>query len=145
MQKTFSGEEFAEVLSSGTLQETVQLVGMAKKSDYDQDAILFAPGVSCLRWIPIPVSMIEQVDWFGKVACGDHMHDKVCMTLKECKGPEAAVLYSDSLPENARSPLKTIKSIGSSFGLIFVRRRKSSRRASRTTCRSKSAPLVPIG
>jgi hypothetical protein len=93
MPQTFTGEEFAQALESSTLQDQVALTGMAKKAD-DPSVILFAPGASCAQWIPIPVTMIEKVDWLGKAHCHDHTHEHVRITLAHNTSPEATVLAS---------------------------------------------------
>jgi hypothetical protein len=90
---TFSGEEFAQALSTDTLREAVVVTGMAKKGD-DSQSILFAPGKECGDWIPIPVKLIDQVDWLGKVSCKDHTHDYVRLRFAKITTPEAKVLES---------------------------------------------------
>jgi hypothetical protein len=88
---SFTGEEFAQALASSTLP--VVLAGMAKKGE-DPHVILFAPGMSCAHWIPVPAKMIEKVDWLGKAPCQEHTHEYVRLTLKESTSPEAIVLAS---------------------------------------------------
>jgi hypothetical protein len=90
MGKTFTGEEFVKVLAEGKQLESFVLNGMVKKSD-DPKTILFAPGHSCSTWVSVPVSMIEKVEWLGKVPCKDHQHDHVRLFMKDPSVAEAAV------------------------------------------------------
>ena len=39
--------------------------------------ISFAPGTACAVWLPIPVGLIEKVDYLGKIDCKDHQHEHV--------------------------------------------------------------------
>jgi hypothetical protein len=94
MKTSFSGEEFAQALASDMLKEPVVLPGMVKKSDDDPHVILFSPGMSCRHWIPIPVKMIDKVDYLGQVLCKDHTHHSVRITLNEPTHQEAKVLAS---------------------------------------------------
>lgn len=94
MGKTFSGAEFVEALASGSLAAPSVLTGMVKPAEDDPKSLLFATGTSCERWVPIPVGMIEQVEWLGTVGCRDHTHDYVRLTLKEATSAEGTVLAS---------------------------------------------------
>jgi hypothetical protein len=65
---------------------------MVKESNEDPTVILFTPGTACQRWAPVPVAMIDNVEWLGKVRCKEHTHHHVRLALKEASGPEAKVL-----------------------------------------------------
>ena len=77
---TFTGKEFAEGLSSPqgiVLPEVpLALIGLVMKSR-TPNAIDFAPGVRCGKWLTIPAALIDRVDHFHKVSCNDHEHDFV--------------------------------------------------------------------
>lgn len=60
MSQNFTGAEFVKALKADTLKERIVREGMAKQNDKDTNSILFAEGIDCTNWIPIPVKMIEK-------------------------------------------------------------------------------------
>ena len=96
MPMTFNGDEFAKVLSEGTLQEPIALDGMVKPVEGDTSAIDFSQGTSCAHWTRIPVAMIESVEVHTTIACRDHSHPFVTLILKtpHAENAEANVLVS---------------------------------------------------
>lgn len=95
MPNEFTGEEFAKALSLGQLKTPIVRIGMVKSGD-SPNAILFAEGRICDEWIRIPVSVIEQVTFLGKVACRDHRHPLVGIQFKEPDAKnEAACVFAE--------------------------------------------------
>jgi hypothetical protein len=58
----------------------------------DANVIEFSPtALLCIRWVKIPLAMIEKVQRLGKKACGDHVHDYAILYFKKPSNEEAAV------------------------------------------------------
>ncbi|WP_424887245.1 hypothetical protein [Streptomyces sp. XH2] len=93
MDRTFTGEEFFQALSTDTVTVPLTLTGMAKTADA-AGAIRFALGTACKDWITIPVPLIDHVEPLQHVPCDDHAHPLVRLTLKDTGTPEFTVLTS---------------------------------------------------
>jgi hypothetical protein len=91
MPDVFTGQEFANSLSTRQLKRSIVKVGMAKKSDDSPDTILFVEGRKCGEWVSIPVSIIEQVTLLGNITCRDHVHPLVEIRFKEPENETARV------------------------------------------------------
>jgi hypothetical protein len=84
---TYHAKEFAEALYSknglpSLPQSPIVLTGLVRPADVGPAAIEFSPETTCLVWITIPMSIIEKVEYLGKVPCRDHQHDHVHLHLK---------------------------------------------------------------
>jgi hypothetical protein len=86
MAISFSGEQFAQDLAEGKLQELITLTGLVEPFE-DSRFLHFSPGKSCLNWVRIPVEIIDKVDWLGKASCLDHTYDYVGLLLKKVDDP----------------------------------------------------------
>ncbi|MEU1818323.1 hypothetical protein ABZ543_24510 [Streptomyces roseifaciens] len=94
MDRSFTGEEFRQALSTDSVTVPLTLTGMAKTADAAEDAIRFALGTACKDWITIPVSLVDRVEPLQHVPCDDHAHPLVRLTLKDTGTPEFTVLAS---------------------------------------------------
>lgn len=105
--KQYTPAEFIEKLKGETDQsKPLVFVGMLKAAEDDQH-LMFANGASCAHWTPVPVERIEGIEWISEVACKDHSHPLVKMTLKPPASEEAmmyASLAQSISPINAASP-----------------------------------------
>lgn len=81
--------DFLDRLRSGKLAPAVEFAGMVKPGDEKTDYIQFSR--ECLTWIPIPISMIEEINLLGVKQCRDHKHEVAQIRFKEPKSEEAAV------------------------------------------------------
>ncbi|MEU8546207.1 hypothetical protein AB0C81_04205 [Streptomyces roseoverticillatus] len=93
MDRTFTGEEFLQALSTDSVTVPLTLTGMAKTADA-AGAIRFALGTACKDWVTIPVSLIDHVEPLQHVPCDDHAHPLVRLVLKDTGTPEFTVLTS---------------------------------------------------
>jgi hypothetical protein len=88
---TYTPQEFGEALAQGHLDESCELLGMAKRSEDDPGAILFTLGVACAGWVKVPFELIGTVEHLGARPCGEHSHPLVRLTLHPPAGPESAL------------------------------------------------------
>jgi hypothetical protein len=84
-----SPREFLDKLRSGTLAEPVEVVGMVREIEGDDESLEFS--VDCARWISIPIEMVESVHSLGVMPCKDHTHHGARVRLKEPQSDEATV------------------------------------------------------
>ncbi|MFO0967853.1 MAG: hypothetical protein U0793_20005 [Gemmataceae bacterium] len=108
MAESFSIQDFIKALNEDRLKETFALEGMVKKAD-DPNTLMFAAGTSCRRWVSIPIDLITNVTWLGKVPCRDHTHDLVRLEMKEPQTAEARMLRD--LLNAVPMPLETARSL----------------------------------
>jgi hypothetical protein len=94
--QTLTASEFFERLQHDAFDAatSVTLFGMAKKSDGDEKAIQFAPGQDCGDWITIPLKAITSVEILRTVACRDHSHPLVKLSMKEPDSPDGRLFSS---------------------------------------------------
>jgi hypothetical protein len=93
MAQEFTGADFAKALAAGTLNDHILCEGMAKTNESDPHSILFTTGLDCGKsWFPIPVKMVEKVEFLRNVSCKDHQHPYVRIHLKSpTDNPDAEV------------------------------------------------------
>jgi len=82
-----SPQEFQKALSQNSLVRPFVLQGLAKESD-DGAALMFSID-GCGTWIPVPLELIEEVDFLNHVPCKDHSHPLVRLVLKRPAGDGA--------------------------------------------------------
>jgi hypothetical protein len=87
---SFSPKEFLAKLAKDDFARPLALTGMVKPDDSTSDGLLFVPGTRCGSWTQIPANMIDTVEVLGSAPCGDHSHQRVTLTFKAPKSPEAA-------------------------------------------------------
>lgn len=90
--RNFTVEEFMERLANDDFGATLPLVltGLVKTAE-DVNHLWFAPGFFCAGWIPLPIEIIENIQWLGYILCNDHKHSLVNITIKEPEAEEAKV------------------------------------------------------
>jgi hypothetical protein len=66
---------------------SLMFAGMIKPAENDDTTILFARANDCTRWVPIPTSQIENIEFVQMMPCRDHQHPFVKLFLKQ---PESA-------------------------------------------------------
>ena len=100
---SFTGEKFFKALTSGSglsLAAKPTVTGMVKQYDERTTAIiplpeppfvLFSPTMSCAVWLPVPISLIDSVDYLGTGKCKDHEHEVVRIHFKIPSEPDAAL------------------------------------------------------
>lgn len=86
----FSAKEFLSRLSKDDFDTPLTLTGMAKSSEGSSSDFLFVIGTRCGDWVSIPIDLVEHVEVLGTVSCEDHLHQRVTLTFKTPKSPDAA-------------------------------------------------------
>ena len=84
-----SGKAILEALRSNAFRKPVVLTGMIKHSENAHDMVSFAFAGRCDSWIAIPVDLILGADIIDDIACGDHRHPTVLLTLAQPEGKDA--------------------------------------------------------
>ncbi|MBP1820956.1 hypothetical protein J3E61_004519 [Mycobacterium sp. OAE908] len=84
-----SPREFLDKLRSGALAAPVEVVGMVREIEGNDDALEFS--VDCGSWISIPLKMIQSIDSLGAAPCKDHTHHSARIRLNESQSDEATV------------------------------------------------------
>lgn len=90
----YTADEFMSRLASGAPADAGPLAihGLAQANEADAATLLFSTGPNCRNWIPIPLSIIESVDHLRDVACADHRHALVKLTLRTPDAADAVAL-----------------------------------------------------
>jgi len=83
MSSTFTGPDFLKALKEGDFKPSLFRIGMVKPCDDDHNAMMFAEGNSCKRWVKVPLDMIASIDHLGESPCLDHQHPRVRLHLKD--------------------------------------------------------------
>jgi len=80
----YTADDFLSRLASGSLADATPLAihGLAQANADDASTLLFSSGPGCRDWIAIPLALIESVDHLRDVACADHRHPLVKLTLR---------------------------------------------------------------
>ena len=101
--RSLSATELFENLQQDKFEQAaaVTLVGMAKKPEGKEKAILFSLGADCSNWVSVPLGLIEDAEVLRLVPCRDHSHPLIRLNLKVPETPEAQ-LFSSLL--NAMQP-----------------------------------------
>jgi hypothetical protein len=86
---SFSAKEFVSKLSKDDFDIPLTLTGMAKSSEGSSSDFLFVIGTRCGDWVSVPIDMVEHVEVLGTVSCDDHLHQRVTLTFKTPKSPDA--------------------------------------------------------
>ena len=63
-------------------ENSFAFTGMIKQADGQDDALMFARAGDCTAWIRLPLELIENIEYAASVACGDHTHPVVRLTMK---------------------------------------------------------------
>jgi hypothetical protein len=90
--RTYAPDEFLSRLNEGDLPSDPQgplpsdgtgvtMSGLVKPGD-DPSTIDFSSTLACERWSPLPLDLVESIDYLRPVACKDHDHPLVRITLK---------------------------------------------------------------
>lgn len=136
---TYKPSEFLRKLSANELSsvDAPTIAGLVKHDGNEPGVILFSSGMSCERWLRIPVDMIEDVTHLRLVRCKDHEHPLVKIRLKQPDKARADLsfllgLVSEMQGVIARLSLSRGKELPSAFneggdcytviagGLVFV-------------------------
>jgi hypothetical protein len=117
MTQEFSGSDFVKALATGALKSQIVREGMAKLDEKDSKSILFAETLDCTNWVPIPVKMIEKVEFIHNLPCKDHQHPYVRIHFKSpTDNPEAEAfsrLLTTKPPTHAWAPgIESLSSLG---------------------------------
>jgi hypothetical protein len=67
-----SPREFLDKLRNGTLTPPVEIVGMVRQSDDNDEHLQFS--VDCASWTSIPIDMVQSIESVGVTPCKDHTH-----------------------------------------------------------------------
>ncbi len=112
MGQEFTGTDFVKALAEGALKNHIVREGLAKQQEKDAKSILFSEG-DCTDWIPIPVKMIEKVEFIRNMPCKDHEHPFVRLHLKSpVDNPEAEV-FSRLLASSSHCLGSVVTELGS--------------------------------
>ena len=93
MERTsvFTAQEFIDKLRREEFKAPLALSGMVKLPEDSSTEIMFAPGMRCVDWLPVPLDAIESVEVLDVVPCDDHTHPLVTLTLKAPESPEGTM------------------------------------------------------
>ena len=103
MGQEFTGTNFIKALAEGALKNYIIREGFAKQKEKDTNSILFSEG-DCTDWIPIPVKMIERVEFIRNMPCKDHEHPFVRLHLKSPTDNPEAEVFSHLLASSSSCP-----------------------------------------
>jgi hypothetical protein len=93
MPTGMSAEELRDHLSRGSeLPTPVTLVGFVEAGD--EGCLSFSPGVSCEKWVQLPLSLVLEAAPLGVRRCNDHAHELVRLELKIPDNPEARAMQA---------------------------------------------------
>lgn len=87
--KSFTPQEFLAQLDKGEVAAPLTLTGLVKVGEKTKE-LQFVAGTRCGNWTSVPIDIVESVDVLGSVPCDDHAHQRVRLTFKKPKSPEAA-------------------------------------------------------
>jgi hypothetical protein len=80
MTASFSAERFLSLLAEDNLQQVV-VQGMVKIDEGISDQLMFCSDNKCERWIPVPMGVVDQVEYLSILKCKDHQHPLVRLHL----------------------------------------------------------------
>jgi len=105
MSQSFSAENFLKTLSEGNLKDALILQGLVKQSVSDPSILLFSEGAGCTIWVPVPIDIIDRVEYLGVTPCRDHTHPLVRLHFKipPATNREASV-FAELLKIRATAP-----------------------------------------
>lgn len=125
----YSPQEFVAKLNSGQFDtdNAIVIEGFVRASD-DENAISFSPGRSCVTWVDIPLSAIENIEYLGPRNCREHTHaaarisfatpfDPVAQPFVDLLRTSISGPQNPLTPDDAKAQLKSILEAG---GAVFA-------------------------
>jgi hypothetical protein len=82
--KNYESADFLSRLSTNNLPDPTEfsVVGLVKADAEKSSVINFSHSLACVRWLTIPIEIVETIDHLKTVACKDHQHPLVRIKFK---------------------------------------------------------------